>query len=395
MFKWGIYLTGFVLPMAWAISPIWAASIDFEGLPKGTIVDELSTGAGLSGNVSGTVKVFGRNGLFGNKNVAIIFDSICAQTSLGKCTSIDPDLRTPHVDFGGYGLGDGGAAGAPFQNDTPLGNTLILAENLIDNNGDGLVDNPNDADVPGFFNFDFSGMGGKGKKGGTVTIDSITIMDVEVAEGEVPALIELSGPGILPSTISVFDMGDNGVATVNGIGVSGVSNLRVNVKGSSALVGVIFNENTPRHCWITTGGFQNAGVQAGSKDFTFGGNVGPPPSGSWQVVDHNTGDKFHSNDVHIVDCIVIDGTGPGQPGGKKGFKINQAFFEGTGRLNGVSGYPFTGFVIDRGEPSGKQGNDKDEFQIVVRDPNTDAVVFEASGPLDGGNVQIHPPNPSS
>lgn len=144
-------------------------------------------------------------------------------------------------------------------------------------------------------------------------------------------------------------------------------------------------------CWITTGGFQNAGEVAGAKDYTFGGNVGPPPRGSWEVVDHNTGDNFHSNDVQIVSCEVINLTGPGQPGGKKGFKINQASFEGTGRLNGVDGFVFTGYVQDAGEPHGKKANDQDFFSITVRDPGTLEIVFEASATLDGGNVQIHPP----
>jgi hypothetical protein len=147
-------------------------------------------------------------------------------------------------------------------------------------------------------------------------------------------------------------------------------------------------------CWITTGGFHNAGVTAGSKDYTFGGNVGGPPRGSWEVVDHNNGDNFHSNDVHITSCEIIQLTGPDQPGGKKGFNINRANFAGTGRLNGVDGYPFTGYVNDAGEPQGKNANDKDSFSITVLDPNTSAVVFEASATMDGGNVQIHPPNGS-
>lgn len=144
-------------------------------------------------------------------------------------------------------------------------------------------------------------------------------------------------------------------------------------------------------CWITTGGFHNSGQSSGSKDYTFGGNVGPPPRGSWEVIDHNTGDNFHSNDVSITSCEVVTLSGPDQPGGKKGFKINQASFEGTGRLNHVDGFPFTGFVQDAGEPHGKKGNDQDFFSIVVRDPSTNSVVFEASAVLDGGNVQIHPP----
>jgi hypothetical protein len=147
----------------------------------------------------------------------------------------------------------------------------------------------------------------------------------------------------------------------------------------------------PDLCWITTGGFHNAGETAGAKDYTFGGNVGPPPRGSWEVVDHNTGDNFHSNDVHIVSCDVIQLTGPGQPGGKKGFKINQASFEGTGRLNHEDGFIFTGYVQDAGEPHGKKANNQDFFSITVRDPGTGDIVFEASAALDGGNVQIHPP----
>jgi len=144
-------------------------------------------------------------------------------------------------------------------------------------------------------------------------------------------------------------------------------------------------------CWITTGGFHNAGTPSGSKLYTFGGNVGPPPHGMWQVVDHVTGDVFHSGDVHITNCTTVGNGGPGQPGGKKGFKIDRADFAGTGRLNFVDGYPFVGYVEDAGEPSGKKNNAKDFFSITVYDPMSAAVVFQASAELDGGNVQIHPP----
>lgn len=150
----------------------------------------------------------------------------------------------------------------------------------------------------------------------------------------------------------------------------------------------------PDTCWITTGGFHNGGSRNGKKDYTFGGNVGPPPRGSWEVVDHNTGDNFHSNDVHITSCTIVAKTGPGQPGGKKGFRINRADFAGTGRLNGVDGYPFVGWVEDAGEPSGKKGKDRDVFAIIVTDPGSGDVVFTATAELDGGNVQIHPPNGS-
>ena len=81
---------------------------------------------------------------------------------------------------------------------------------------------------------------------------------------------------------------------------------------------------------------------------------------------------------HSIFRQALPRQGPQQPGGKKGFIINKATFEGTGRLNGVGGYPFVGYVIDAGEPAGKKNNDKDFFEIVVRDPNTNAIVFQAS-----------------
>jgi len=165
-----------------------------------------------------------------------------------------------------------------------------------------------------------------------------------------------------------------------------------NLPASLTWVGAAFSIETPAmgQCWITTGGFQNGGSSKGQKDYTFGGNVGPPPHGSWQVIDHNTGDNFHSNDVHITSCTTVGNGGPGQPGGKKGFKIDRADFAGTGRLNFVDGYPFVGYVEDAGEPSGKKGNQKDYFSITVFDPVTSAVVFQADAEIDGGNVQIHP-----
>jgi len=305
--------------------------------------------------------------------------------------------------WGGAGVGSGGESGT-FQNDTPLYNTLIVAEDLVDGNGDGLVDDPDDADLAGeFIDFDFSSINqnnngngnGNGKNGsGTVTVNSVTVMDVERSEFIGDAIL-LFRPGQPTAFISVPYTGDNGVVVIDGIGLSGVDRMRIKLNGSAAIEGIVFEEDQPGVCWITTGGFHNAGYQSGGKDFTFGGNVGPPPSGAWQVINHNTGDNFHTNDVHIVECRELQGTtGPGQPGGKKGLVTNQAFFEGTGRLNGVDGFPFSGYVIDAGEPQGKKGNDSDYFKIVVYDPYTSVEMFKASGYLDGGNVQIHPPNPS-
>lgn len=147
-------------------------------------------------------------------------------------------------------------------------------------------------------------------------------------------------------------------------------------------------------CWITGGGFIDLvdNNSAGSKSFTFGGNVGPPPHGSWQVVDHDTGDKFHAHTVSIVSCEVLpDTTGPGQPGGKKGFDKNKANFTGIGSLNGQDGCPFDGYVIDGGEPQGKKSNSNDYFHLETTDSAACGGSFVASGEMPGGNFQIHPP----
>jgi hypothetical protein len=153
-------------------------------------------------------------------------------------------------------------------------------------------------------------------------------------------------------------------------------------------------EDEEELCWITGGGFIDlvGDDAAGPKSFTFGGNVGPPPRGSWQIVDHDTGDKFHTNTVNIVSCEVLpDTTGPGQPGGKDGFDKNKANFAGLGTLNGVSGCPFTGFVIDGGEPQGKKSNSNDAFHLETTDEVACAGTFFVDGEMPGGNFQIHPP----
>ncbi|GAB4363594.1 MAG: hypothetical protein Kow0042_01600 [Calditrichia bacterium] len=364
--------------------------IDFEGIEPGTIVDQVY---GASG--TGPIGVYAFNDQLtsvfpAGANAAVIFPS-------ADPPGIDFDLGTPNETFGGPGIGSGGEMGMPYENALPLGNILIINEApmFVDRDGNHRIDNSDspviradDADRMGsYIDFDFSTTA---NNNGTVTVNSVTIMDVEREEGEDGTFIELSGPNLPVNLIAIPPTGDNGVVVIDGIGLSGVSHMRVQMNGSGAVADIVINQGENRTCWITTGGFHNAGVQSGGKNFTFGGNVGPPPSGSWEVIDHNTGDNFHSNDVHIDSCVVINEGGPGQPGGKKGFKINKAYFSGIGRLNQVDGYPFTGFVVDRGEPSGKKGKLKDQFHIEVYDPVTHAIVFFTEFELDGGNVQIHP-----
>ncbi|GAA4896017.1 hypothetical protein GCM10023333_31510 [Ferrimonas pelagia] len=378
-----------------------AAEINFEGLNKGDIVNKLTEGSGVSGTRGGEITVYGFNPkLSTNDNAAVIFDS-------ANPTGGDDDLGTPNEAFGGFGVDDdmgdvvGGELNSQYENNQSLYNVLIINESsgLKDTNTNGLIDaddadvaDPNDADLQGqFFEFDFSGLA----RSKSVTINSVSYLDIEEEEGESGARIELYGPRLpkVGKMISLNAVGDNGFNTIADIGIEGVTLMRIVMNGSGAVTGITFDEEPERPCWVTTGGFFNSGVVSGPKQCTFGGNVGPPPSGAFEVNFHsgdNDGDKFHTNDIEVVECLDMDSTGPKQPGGKKGFEIDTLVFECTGRFNNESGYTCAGYLLDSGEPQGKKDNMADQINMVISDAAGNTVA-ECTGEMDGGNVQIHPP----
>jgi hypothetical protein len=141
----------------------------------------------------------------------------------------------------------------------------------------------------------------------------------------------------------------------------------------------------------------------------FGGNAKPMKDGRvqghWNHVDHGTGNHAKGKPEYIV-CRHVDEPGPGQPGGKKGFTMNQVYFGGPAdwRSNDVweSGYWFDVVAKDHGEPGSvpkaKNGFMVDTYHFTIRkmdDPAkqvSGATVYETKGGLEGGNVQMHPPN---
>lgn len=197
-------------------------ALDMEGLPAGTIVDQLFGEQGL-----GPVRIKGTNPALGGVfNAAVIFDS-------SNPTGGDTDLGTPNEDFGGPGIGDGGSAGQPFQNDKALGKLLIVAGNLTDADADGLVDNPDDANVQGnrlILNFG-------GVPGGTVRVDAITLVDVEVDEPRVQAELYTSA-GALIVTFTLEAVGDNGVGTFSLGPTPDVARMEIVLNGSGAIADI-------------------------------------------------------------------------------------------------------------------------------------------------------------
>ncbi len=177
--------------------PAFDAVIGFEGLAPGTVVNSVSSGAGISGDpFTGSVSVFGdsANSTL-TTNAAIIFDAACGGAA-ATCSGADADLFKP-----------------------ALGKTLIMAEKLVDANADGIIDNPDDADLRNApFALDFSSFGS-----GSVTVESIDVMDIE-ASVEEPAFIQLYNGALLLDTVQIPPTGNNGVATIP-IGVFDVTRM--------------------------------------------------------------------------------------------------------------------------------------------------------------------------
>ena len=137
---------------------------------KGQVLSDEWAQVGMS--VSAT------NGVSGHPDLAVVFDS--AGPSGG-----DTDLATP-----GYGPG----------NDTALGKLLICAENDVDANADGLVDDPDDEEAGGrmLFNFDED-----------ITFFSTTVLDVDGSE--VDTFDFFDAQNNLLATIDIAALGDNSV----------------------------------------------------------------------------------------------------------------------------------------------------------------------------------------
>lgn len=170
-------------------------------------------------------------------------------------------------------------------------------------------------------------------------------------------------------------------------------------------------------CWITGGGFivepSVVPPQAAADGHdNYGGNAKPMKKGGvqghWNHVDHGTMNHAKGRPAYIF-CRHVDEPGPGQPGGKKGFTMNQIYFGGPAEWRVADtgawqdGYWFDVVAKDHGEPgsqpSPKNGGMVDTYHFTLRkldDPAAKVsgpIVYEVEGGLVGGNIQIHPPNP--
>lgn len=226
------------------------------------------------------------------ENRAVIFDTAEPGTTfacpgggiyrpdfdLGSPNQQCPDIPALGIDCPGDcpGSGTGGVPGAlasdgtPAENCFPLGNVIIIAERddsclgdtLVDQNNDGIVDiDPDDADELGaFMEFDFSAIG-------PVLVLGIDVVDVEGAGGdeEGAATVEffdvngdpIGDPGNAGMPYELPQVGDNGRGRFRFCptgcppgeeGVSGVSRMRVKLRGSGAIDNLFFLvDGSPRY----------------------------------------------------------------------------------------------------------------------------------------------------
>lgn len=345
--------------------------IDFEGLAEGAIVDNVSAGAGISGDdAGGAVGVLGTNpALAGNS--AMIFDAEC----VGGCSGADDDLNFP-----GHGNG------------------LIVSEDLDSSD-------PDDADVPGaLLEFDFSGWGP-----GAVRVDSLDVGDVEDPEAAGAQIEVFSGgpAGVLEGTVPIDATGDNVIQTF-GVGISGIDFMRVTLNGSGIVdnIRVTVLEDTAS-ARVTGGGHQIAmTADTGERirvtrgftlhcDILLSNNleINWPGGNDWHI------DKV----VDQAFCFDNPDFEPNPPPAPADTYVGLD----NGRLNGVDGSVACWVFEDHGEPGSldramihvwEVGFDPGITDLSGPDPcGTEAgpntVLFVPMSEITGGNIQFHEDQP--
>jgi len=121
----------------------------------------------------------------------------------------------------------------------------------------------------------------------------------------------------------------------------------------------------PDSCWFVVSGKTEKTSE--SKGSNINGDA-DSTSGSWQVIDHDAGLKFKSKAITLLDCNEDRQTQV----------ANEAFFEGSGSMSGVSGFSIKGLV-----------RDSDSYvEYVITDSNGETVMA-FKGMLDKGKVQVN------
>jgi hypothetical protein len=244
-------------------------TIDFEDFEEGEIV------ANANGDESDGVHVHATNPRIDEEsNAAVIFDSSCS----GGCSGNDEDLGTPNEDFGGPGVGDGGADGGTGENPEPLRNVLIVDQTLKDEDGDGLVDDPNDQkNQEVSIELDFSDHG-------PVVLLAMKVLDVEANEGSPGVVLFADAQGDPLAEVPIPPTGNNGVARVEFERVEGATRAVVTLFGSGAIDDIEYEVDCPTTTTMGESTTTTVGASTttlgGTSTTTLGGTTTTAPGGS-------------------------------------------------------------------------------------------------------------------
>lgn len=263
-------------------------------------------------------------------NAGAIFDS-------SNPTGGDTDLGTPHSDFGGPGIGSGGAAGSPGQNDQALGNLLIIQERPQMCGGVFCV--PDDEVAGGSIQFSFDD---------PLTVETIVIVDAD--DGNPSGAVVTIDANTGTYTLNFPSHGDNSVMTLP-IFEDGVLNMTISFNGSGAVGSINLRRDEVTFCApnnLIAGYLSSSDYHLGTcNDVCLATNpsIAPPPAcvdlsvnvttddfsseTRWEVIDRTTGllvgnrqfgftennqtfsDTFCVDPRHCYDVFIFDAVGDG------------------------------------------------------------------------------------
>jgi hypothetical protein len=239
--------------------------IDFESFNAGDIVSEIQLSAPFS-----NPQVVGITTAFPEDNAAMVFDS-------SNPTGGDYDIGTPNELYGGPGRGQGGES-----NDTPLGNVLILSEDLDPSDPDDIFE------IGARFQFDFSA-------NGAIVMKSFDILDIE--ESQNPTTVELYDiSGNLLLSKPVQPGGDNSKVWVDLENTPNVAFMEIVMNSSGAIDNITFDMEAEELC-------TDCDSSLAELTFRYNGSSGNVPLS----IETTDGDMVFDGTVDMDDEITVFG----------------------------------------------------------------------------------------
>jgi len=206
-----------------------ATVVTFNSLPPGTVVAGDKPGGGTE---PGTVFPFitlAVTNTGGGPHSLIIFDS-------SNPSGNDPDLGTPNTDFAGPGVGNGGKSGMPGQNDKSWGHLLIVAEDIVDGNNDGLVDDPDDEAGGGSIqSVAFAA---------PIVLERVVLVDVD---GDESGMIDCYLNNVLVGSTVAQNYGNNSVQEIFLGGHGLIDEFVITLSSSGAIAELEYNSTVKAH----------------------------------------------------------------------------------------------------------------------------------------------------